>query len=35
MVNKQEKIMSKLKSDYCRLFGDVAYEQTVLQLVLT
>ena len=35
MVNKQEKIVSKLKSDYCRLFGDVAYEQTVLQLVLT
>ena len=35
MVNKQEKIVSKLKSDYCRLFGDVAYEQTVLRLVLT
>ena len=35
MIKQQEKIVSKLKSDYYRLFGDVAYEQTVLCLVLT
>ena len=35
MIKQQEKIVGKLKSDYYQLFGDVAYEQTVLRLVLT